>query len=456
MRWLLSPGSTHRFADLPEPVTILRGLGGGSQGQVFAVRLGGEELALKWYLPGFLARDRGLEGRLQESIRRGSPGAAFLWPLALLRPEAPLAGVGRSAGTGGAEGRGQGLSTAGWGYLMPLRPPSYRGAVDHAAGRLTISLANVLRCAFQLASGFHDLHSLGLCYKDVSLGNVFLDPERGRILIGDNDNVAVSGDGSGAVIGTWGFMAPEVALGQARPSASSDLFALAALLFQLLTRHDPFKGALELAIPCLDLPHRRRLYAEDPVFIFDPRDGRNRPDPIEHGAALLTWPIYPRTLQQLFERTFGPGLRDPVQRTLTGEWRQVLAACLDQRRLCPACGEENFVEPRASGLCWACAAPLPPPPRLLAPAGVVSVAAGNELHRHHLDPLAAEAIDQPLARVEAHPNRPALLGLRNLSTHPWTLTLAGGETITVAPGETAGLARSRELRSAAGQIRIEP
>jgi hypothetical protein len=251
-------------------------------------------------------------------------------------------------------------------------------------------------------------------------------------------------------------MAPEVALAEARPSASSDLFALAALLFQLLTRHDPFKGALELAIPCLDLPSRRRLYAEDPVFIFDPRDGRNRPDPIEHGAALLTWPIYPRAVQQLFERSFGPGLRDPAQRTLTGEWRQALAACLDQRRLCPACGEENFVEPRAPGLCWACASPLPPPPRLVAPAGVVSVAAGNELHRHHLDPLAAEAIDQPLARVEAHPSRPGLVGLRNLSPHPWTLTLAGGETITVAPGETAGLARSRELRSAAGQIRIEP
>ena len=419
---------------------MLHKLGGGSQGEVHAVRIGdagGEVLALKWYLRGFLQRDPGVAERLQESIRRGSPSGDFLWPLALLRPIPQQAGA------------------SGLGYLMPLRPAGYHGAVDHAAGRLNISLANVLRCAFRLASGFHALHSLGLCYKDVSLGNVFLEPRAGRILIGDNDNVDVSGRAGGAVIGTWGFMAPEVALGQAKPNDRSDLFSLAALLFQLLTRHDPFRGALELAIPCLDLPGRRRLYAEDPVFVFDPLNDRNRPDPIEHGAALLTWPIYPRPLQELFERSFGPGLRDPSRRTLTGQWRQTLATCLDQRRLCPACGEENFADPAAASLCWACASPLAPPPRLVAPAGVISVAAGNELHRHHLNPLAAEGLDHPLARVEAHPRRPDLLGLRNLSSHPWTLVLSSGETVTVSPGETGNLATAIQLSGAAGRVLIQ-
>ena len=444
MRWLLTPGSTLRFDGLPEPLTILRRLGGGSQGQVYAVQVGGdggEELALKWFHPGFLRRDPGLAERLQESIRRGSPSGDFLWPLALVRPH-------QAAGAPAAKAQG-------WGYLMPLRPAGYRSAVDHAAGRLSISLQNVLRCAFHLASGFHALHSLGFCYKDVSLGNVFLDPATGRILIGDNDNVDVSGRAGGAVIGTWGFMAPEVALGLARPDGASDLFSLAALLFQLLTRHDPFKGALELAIPCLDLPGRRRLYAEDPVFVFDPLDGRNRPDPVEHGSALLTWPIYPRPLQELFERSFGPGLRDRSRRTLTGQWCQTLAASLDQRRLCPSCGEENFADPAATSLCWACASALKPPPRLVAPAGVISVAAGNELHRHHLDPLAAESLDHPLARVEAHPQRPGLMGLRNLSSHPWTLVLSGGDTVTVAPGETGNLASVTQLCGAAGRVLIQ-
>jgi len=440
MHWILPIGSQQRFLGSEGPVHILRGLGGGAQGQVFAVEVAGEPLALKWLPPATLRRDPDLPERLAESIRRGSPHEDFLWPLALLRP----------LEEGGAPAR------RGLGYLMPLRPAGYSGAVDHVAGRLAISLQNVLRASFFLASAFHALHSRGLCYKDISLGNLFLEAAGGGIRIGDNDNVAVSGRGGGGVIGTWGFLAPEVALGRQRPDGGSDLFSLAALLFHLLTRHDPFKGALERAIPCLDLAARRRLYAEDPVFVFDPRDGRNRPDPLEHAGVLLTWPIYPRPLQELFERTFGEGLADPARRALTGQWRQVLASCLDQRRLCPACGQENFLEPRAAGLCWACAAPLPPPPRLRAAAGLVSVAAGNELHPHHLDPLAAEDLRQPLARVEAHPQRPSLLGLRNLSPHPWTLLRSGGEAMAVAPGETGSLARAESLRTGAGVITIEP
>jgi len=442
MAWLLPIGSTHRFGGIDAPVRILRGLGGGSQGQVFEVAVGDELLALKWYLPGFLRRDPGLADRLAESIRRGAPNGDFLWPLALLRPtEAPAV----LPGTVGS----------GFGYLMPLRPASFCGAVDHAAGRLTISLQNVLRSAFFLARAFHALHSRGLCYKDVSLGNLFFDAGRGRILIGDNDNVEVSGRGGGAVVGTWGFMAPEVALGRARPDGGSDLFSLAVLLFHLLTRHDPFKGALERAIPCLDLPSRRRLYAEEPLFVFDPRDSRNRPDPIEHAAALLTWPLYPRALQQLFERSFGPGLADPRSRTLTGQWCQQLAACLDLRRLCPVCAEENLLEVRAAGLCRSCGAPLPPPPRLRTAAGLVAVAAGNDLHPHHLDPLLPEDLEHPLARVVAHPERPRLLGLRNLSLHPWTLTLQGGEEITVAPGETGNLGHAVTLSTQDGVITLE-
>jgi DNA-binding helix-hairpin-helix protein with protein kinase domain len=437
--WILPIGTRQQFGGIDSPVRILRGLGQGSQGQVFEVAVAEELLALKWYQPGFLDRDPGLAERLTESIRRGAPNADFLWPLALLRPPTGLPG---KAGSG-------------FGYLMPLRPSGFRGAVDHAAGRLTISLQNVLRSAFFLARGFHALHSRGLCYKDVSLGNLFLDADRGRILIGDNDNVEVSGRGGGAVVGTWGFMAPEVALGRARPDGGSDLFSLAVLLFHLLTRSDPFKGALERAIPCLDLPSRRRLYAEEPVFVFDPRDSRNRPDPIEHAGALLTWPLYPRAVQELFERSFAEGLHDPACRPLTGQWCQQLAACLDQRRLCPHCGEENLLDVRRAGLCRSCAAALPSPMRLRTAAGLVAVAAGNELQPHHLDPLVAEDLEQPLARVVAHPQRPQVLGLRNLSPHPWTLTAVGGEAITVSPGETANISQAITVLTPEGEITIE-
>ena len=443
MASLLPTDATFTFEGLAAPLRVGRCLGGGTQGQVYAVELEGEPLALKWYLPAFLARDPGLRTRLEESIRRGAPNGDFLWPLALLRPD------GASQAQLGAAGRG-------FGYLMPLRPEACVGAAEHAAGRIAISLQNVLRAAFFLAAGFHDLHSLGFCYKDVSLGNLFLDPASGEIRIGDNDNVDVIGSTGGAVLGTWGFLAPEVALGQARPDVATDLFSLAALLFQLLTRHDPFRGALELAIPCLDLPGRRRLYAEDPVFVFDPLDQRNRPDAHEHVAALITWPLYPRSLQRLFEQTFGPGLRDPARRTLTGQWKQALAAVLDHRRLCPHCGEENLEEDPAPGgaRCWRCRRPLPPAPQLELANGRVTVAEGNRIEAHHLDPLQPEDLRRPVAEVVAHPSRPGLFGLRHLGGPPWQAERADGRGFEVHPGETCSLGVASLLHTWAGPIRI--
>ena len=58
MSWILAEGSSLQVEGLRQPLQILRPLGGGTQGQVYAVRLGEEELALKWYLPACIARDR--------------------------------------------------------------------------------------------------------------------------------------------------------------------------------------------------------------------------------------------------------------------------------------------------------------------------------------------------------------------------------------------------------------
>ena len=312
----------------------------------------------------------------------------------------------------------------------------------------------MLRACFNLTEAFHALHSKGLCYKDISLGNLFLEPESGRILICDNDNVDIDGQGGGSVLGTPGFMAPEVLLGQAKPTASSDLFSLAVLIFRLLTRHDPFRGRRELAIRCLDEPARRRLYGEEPLFIFDPDDDGNRPDPQEHAAALITWPIYPPALQALFLQTFGPGLHQPQRRALTGQWTQALARCLDQRQLCPHCGQETFPAPEQPGRCWSCGGALPRPLQLQAPNGRLSASAGNCLYRHHLDPLAAIDLHQPLARLDAHPSDPSLLGLKNLSQEAWMADLSDGRTMVLEPGRTCNLAALRQVRSAAGPITL--
>ncbi|MBM5797912.1 MAG: protein kinase family protein, partial [Cyanobacteria bacterium K_Offshore_0m_m2_072] len=190
--WLLPVGETLPFRGLSGPLTIVAGLGGGTQGQVFEVIYAGEHLALKWYFPSFLPRDPELEQRLGQSIRVTAPSDDFLWPMALLK-----------ASDDEALAAYRGVPNLG--YLMPLRPAAFVSAFDHISGRVDVSLQNALRACFHLAEGFHALHSNGLCYKDVSLGNLFLKPDEGSILICDNDNVDIHGRGQTAVLGTPGF-----------------------------------------------------------------------------------------------------------------------------------------------------------------------------------------------------------------------------------------------------------
>ncbi|MFM7312117.1 MAG: protein kinase domain-containing protein [Cyanobium sp.] len=438
---MLPEGATLRFSTTATPIRVNRFLGGGGQGQVFEVDFAGEAMAMKWYFPSCLERDPQLRDRLRACISATQPNASFLWPILVLDPD-------------GESQQRLRIPPGSFGYMMKLRPPNYVAAVAHTGQQIRIDLQQILRACFRLVEAFHALHSRGLCYKDISLGNLFLDPGSGEILICDNDNVDVNGSALGSVKGTAGFMAPEVLMGRSRPGTSSDLFSLAVLIFRLLTLHDPYLGRLELQIRCLDEPARRRLYGEDAVFIFDADDARNRPDPLIHPAPLLTWPIYPAHLQALFQQSLAAGSRDPSRRAYTGQWLKALSRCLDQRALCPHCGQEVFPEPGQGGRCWSCGGELPISARLVMPAAAVLAQAGNALHSHHFSPLESERLDQPIGRIEPHPQRADLLGLRNLSGQPWTVLLANAETLQLPPGKSCSLASLREVQTDRGVIRL--
>jgi hypothetical protein len=80
----------------------------------------------------------------------------------------------------------------------------------------------------------------------------------------------------------------------------------------------------------------------------------------------------------------------------------------------------------------------------------VAIADGNEIHPHHLDRLLPVALDQPLARITAHPSDASVLGLCNLSASPWEVELADGRRMVVEPGRSCSLAALRRVNSPYG------
>ncbi len=442
VNWILPIDSTILLDGISRPIEIMRGIGGGSQGQVYEVRIDGQLLALKWYFSTSLRQDPYLLSRLTECIRAGEPSDKFLWPLALLQGRDSASDLER-------------LVNQGFGYLMKLRPREYIPAMQHYGGFIDLSIASVLRACFNLVDAFDSLHSKGFCYKDVSLGNLFMEHRVGNILVCDNDNVDIEGRDQSAVLGTPGYMAPEVLMGHKKPSRNSDLFSLAVLIFRMLTRHDPFRGNMERRIHCLDEPARRHLYGEDPVFIFHPSDGRNRPDPTDHRAALITWPIYPQALQDLFLQTFVTGLRNPWLRTLTGQWRQAIASCLDQRFLCRTCGQENFPGLTAQfNHCWNCQSEQQLGLRLCCGSSTIRVAEGNQIHPHHFSPFTEITVNDPWGLVVCNPQQPSILGLKNLSQEAWQVELSNGDTVVVPPGRATNLGPTDGILTSRGKITV--
>lgn len=417
-------------------------LGGGGQGEVYKVSIGGEAMALKWYYPHYLKQDPGLRSRLEMAIRQGTPSDRFLWPLELAQAEhAPS-----------------------FGYLMSLREPHFKGITDMMKRRVEPSFYALATAGYELAHNYLQLHAKGLCYRDISFGNVFFDPNTGEIRICDNDNVDVNGTAQGGVLGTPRFMAPEVVRGEAKPSTQTDLFSLAVLLFYMFMIHHPLEGEREARIHSFDLPAMTKLYGQEPVFIYDPNDASNRPVPGFHDNALAFWPVYPQFLRDLFTKAFTDGIRDPLNGRVTESiWRQTMIALRDSIVYCVSCGVENFYDaevlrstPGRPGTCWSCGKDLRLPPRIRIERNVVLLRHDAKLFPHHVDPQRLWDFTRPVACVTQHPTNPSIWGLKNISGDKWVSTAPDGTTKDVESERSVTLNVGTRINfgKVEGEIRI--
>jgi serine/threonine-protein kinase len=137
------------------------------------------------------------------------------------------------------------------------------GTVAESARGRRVSWAESLRWLESAAAALDRAHALGVVHRDVTPNNLLLD-ERGDVKVADFgiakvlDTLSSSGTGTGSVLGTAGYLAPEVVSGDAA-TAASDRYALGVVAYELLTGRRPFAGratAAEMAARLYEDPPR--------------------------------------------------------------------------------------------------------------------------------------------------------------------------------------------------------
>ncbi len=117
---------------------------------------------------------------------------------------------------------------------------------DHLAGdeQRRLPVDEAVRVAAQVCEALQHAHANGIVHRDLKPGNIWLTPD-GTAKLGDF-GLAVALDRSrltqeGMLVGTVAYIAPEQAMGRVA-DARSDLYALGATLYEMLTGRPPFLG----------------------------------------------------------------------------------------------------------------------------------------------------------------------------------------------------------------------
>ena len=311
-------------------VVVEQKLGEGGQGAVYRVNYDGKPKALKWYSGKKFKDPKKFYANLQNNIKKGKPANAFLWPEDITEHKEQA-----------------------FGYIMDLRPADYKDFSRFLIGKeVFASITAMTNAAMQITAGFRELHTKGYSYQDLNDGNFFINPKNGDVLICDNDNVSEYGKNSG-IAGKARYMAPEIIVKGAKPDIKTDRFSLSVVLFLLWTNNHPLEGKAACPV-CMDAKHEKKIYGENPVFVWDPDDNSNRPVNGLHKGAIVRWPFLPDYVQELFIKAFSKDvLNDPANRITETDWLRIFIRMRSEIFKCP-CGEVYFANPVNNNPCPSC------------------------------------------------------------------------------------------------------
>jgi eukaryotic-like serine/threonine-protein kinase len=136
-------------------------------------------------------------------------------------------------------------------YVMPfIEGESLR---DRLTREKQLPVADAVRIAGEVASALDYAHRHGVVHRDIKPENILLHD--GRALVADFGIALAASKASGTrmtetgmSLGTPHYMSPEQAMGEREITARSDVYALGAMLYEMLTGDPPFTGSTAQAV----------------------------------------------------------------------------------------------------------------------------------------------------------------------------------------------------------------
>lgn len=220
-----------------------------------------------------------------------------------------------------------------------------------------------LKICLKLSRAVKRMHSAGLAHSDLSYKNVLIDPHGGSACIIDVDGLVVPGKFPPDVLGTPDFIAPEVLCSvnaaqknqRILPSRTTDLHALAVLIYMYLLHRHPLRGGRYFGDDVDD--EESMMMGSHSLFIENPLDKSNRNMKREYGDQFnksLPWvdldnfsagKVCGPFLSELFGRAFIDGLKNPMARPIANVWEMAIVKTTDRLQPCsnPNCEQKWYV-----------------------------------------------------------------------------------------------------------------
>lgn len=401
----LEVGKTLNFET--KKVRVIKLLGEGGQGEVYLVRDGNKDYAFKYYLK---TPSDEFKYNLKNNIKKGSPSDSFLWPKEYIE-----------------------FDDGSCGYLMDLRPSNYVSYISYLNDAKTIKSQNILiNWCIELCLAFKKLHEKGYSYQDLNDGSFFMDPDTGKVLICDNDNVTADKKNLG-VLGKMRYMAPEIVTNKNLPDMHSDRFSLSVILFLALCLGNPFEGEVLKKYDFIDENAEREMFGIKPIFIMHKTDKSNRPIRGYHTAVIKRWPYLPIYIKEMFHRTFVDGIKDRENgRTTEIEWIKGLMKYRDELITCK-CGKEyivGFEEEKRNYNCPYCNNKTKEYASIQIGKKIVTLEPGKKLYKVHLDKYSSE-YNIVVGEVIVNKKNPSLWGIKLNLDHDILIKDINGNTKTI-------------------------